>query len=100
MGRAFGASETVLAGPDLVTVTDTTDGDSLATLLGKDLYNSLTRLALYPSSAGIYFASGPASAASSPLLAAGINFPCRKSEADLLKFYAAAPIEMTVLQIG
>ena len=100
MSRAFGASETLLAGPDLVSVTATADGQTLSTLVGKAVFSSLTRLALYPSSAGIYFASGAASAASAPLPAAGIDLPIRKDEADLLKFYAAAPIEMTVLQIG
>ena len=62
MGRAFGSSETILAGPDLVSVTDVEFGQSLATLLGKELYNSLTRLQLVPASAGVFFASGPASA--------------------------------------
>jgi len=99
MSRAFGASETLLAGPDLVSVTATSGGKTLATLLGKAVMGSLTRLALYPASAGIYFASGAASAASAPLPAGGIDLPIRKSEADLLTFYGAT-IGMTVIQIG
>lgn len=100
MGRAFGASETLLSGPDLSSVTDTSGGDSLATLLGKELYNSLTRLALFPAAAGIYWASGAASAASAPLPAAGIDLPIRKSEADALRFFAETEIGMTVVQVG
>jgi hypothetical protein len=101
MARAFGASETLLAGPDLVSVTDTTDGDSLETLLGKPVYGSLTRLALYPSAAGIFFASGAASAASGPLPAGGIDLPIRKDEADLLRFVVDGDdVGMTVIQIG
>jgi predicted XRE-type DNA-binding protein len=43
---------------------------------------------------------GGASAGSAPLPAAGLDFPIRKSEADLLKFFSATAIGMTVLQIG
>lgn len=99
MSRAFGASETLLAGPDLVSVVATSGGNTLATLLSKALNGALTRLVLIPASAGVYWASGAASGNSAPLPAAGIDLPIRKSEADLLKFYGAT-IAMTVLQIG
>jgi len=99
MSRAFGASETILAGPSLVSVTATAGGKTLATLLGAAISNSLTRLVLIPSAVGIYWASGAASASTAPLPANGIDLPCRKSEADLLTFYGAT-IGMTVIQIG
>ena len=99
MSRAFGASETILDGPDLVSVINTTGGNTLATLLGKAVKNSLTRLVLIPASAGVFFASGAAAATSAPLPTGGIEFPCRKSEADALKFFGTT-IAMTVIQIG
>ena len=101
MSRVFGASETLLAGPDLVAVDNSENGQTLSTLLGKAVFSSLTRLVLIPASAGIYFASGAASAASAPLPAAGIDLPCRKSEADELRFVVAGDaVGMTIVQVG
>jgi hypothetical protein len=99
MARDFGLQETLLAGPSLVTVDTTAGGKSLATLLGANLNNGLTRLVLLPSAAGIYFASGSASASSAPLPAGGLDVPIRIDQANLLRFYGSS-IGMTVMQIG
>jgi hypothetical protein len=91
---------TLVGGPDVVTVDSTATGKTLATLLGKALSAALSKLTLIPATAGVYWASGSASAASAPLPIGGVEVAIGKTEADLLKFYAASSITMTVVQEG
>lgn len=90
----------VLAGPTKVTVDNTANGKTLATLLGAALNADLKVLTLIPASVGIYWAAGNASAASAWMPAGGVEITTAKTAADAFKFYAAANIEMVVVQEG
>jgi hypothetical protein len=90
---------TLLAGPDYVSVTNTSK--TLATLLGSALDTDITRVTLVPDSAGIFWADGTAEASSAPLPTGGIELNCRKAVMDTREFITASgTVKMFVIQEG
>ena len=96
----FYTAPTLLGGPTLVTVDNTLNGKSLVPLLGAEINDSLNRLVLIPTAAGIFWAAGAASDGSAPLPAGGIDIPIDKTAAETLRFFASENVTMTVLQFG
>ena len=91
-----------LAGPDEVTVDDTANGKTLATLLGAALETSLNNLTLIIHDGVISFAAGNATFGTNDLIPGVWNFRVTKTQADTFKFVAdtGANIKMTVIQGG
>jgi hypothetical protein len=90
---------TLLAGPDYVTVT--TSSQTLEELLGTALDDDITVITLIPVSAGIFWADGTATASSSPLPTGGIALGCRKAAIDTREFITASgTVKMAVVQEG
>jgi hypothetical protein len=92
---------TLIQGPTLVSVTTTSGGDTLATLLaakGEPLDAGLSRLTLLPADT-VNWSRTSASGSTGAIPTAGITLDICHTDAALLKFYASNK-GMTVLQYG
>lgn len=91
--------QNTLAGPDYVSVTDTSA--TLATLLSTALQTGIKRLTLVPDSAGIFWNAGVATSSTAPLPSSGIELSVRKTYADTLQFITASgTVKMQIIQEG
>lgn len=82
-------------------VSVTSTSATLATLLGAALSSDLARLTLVPDNSTIRWELNGAADGDSPHMpSGGATFDSTKGNADLLQFYAASTIGMTVIQEG
>lgn len=93
-----GTDDTLL-GVKVVTVDNTANGKTLATLT-VTIDPNVEYLTFVPATAGIYWAIGNASASTAWIPAGGIQIKCKAFQAATLKFYAATSIAMQVVQEG